>query len=150
MVYLKLHQTDFSHIFEKDTPASYNNHMIREYIFLNFRISGTVVTIDSSKEVDTKLKSASKLCRLSILYFTAKWCGPCRMMGPVFTKLAVKYPKVVFLKVDIDQFGSIAQAWRVDSVPTFFFVKQGKEVDKVVGGDKIGLERKIKLYTIQE
>lgn len=124
--------------------------MIREYIFLNFRISGTVVTIDSSKEVDTKLKSASKLWRLSILYFTAKWCGPCRMMGPVFTKLAVKYPKVVFLKIDIDQFGSIAQAWRVDSVPTFFFVKQGKEVDKVVGGDKIGLERKIKLYTIQE
>ncbi|XP_073100394.1 TPR repeat-containing thioredoxin TDX isoform X2 [Elaeis guineensis] len=107
---------------------------------------GSVISIHSSKELETKFRAASSLSRLVILYFTATWCGPCRFMAPLYKSLAEKHPKVVFLKVDIDELGVVAQSWNVSSVPTFFFVKNGKEIDKVVGADKSGLEGKILLH----
>ena len=67
-------------------------------------------------------------------------------MAPLYTKLAEKYPKVVFLKIDIDQLSAVAQSWNISSIPTFFFVKQGKEIDTVVGAESRLLERKIDLH----
>lgn len=99
--------------------------------------------IHSSNELDTKLKAASRTLRLAILYFTATWCGPCRVISPIFTSLAEKYPKAVFLKVDIDEARDVASSWNISSVPTFFFLRDGKEVDRVVGADKNALERKV-------
>ncbi|XP_075661954.1 TPR repeat-containing thioredoxin TDX [Castanea sativa] len=104
---------------------------------------GEVISIHSVSELEPKLNAASKTARLAILYFTATWCGPCRMISPLYTSLAGKYPKVVFLKVDIDEAKDVAARWNISSVPTFFFLKNGKEVDKVVGADKSALERKI-------
>lgn len=68
-------------------------------------------------------------------------------MAPVFKTLAENHRDVVFLKVDIDELGDDAHRWNVNSVPTFFFVKDEKEVDKVMGADKSGLERKILIHT---
>ncbi|KAG6519198.1 hypothetical protein ZIOFF_022690 [Zingiber officinale] len=107
---------------------------------------GTVISIHSSNDLQTKLKAAARLHRLAILYFTATWCGPCRFMAPVFKTLAENHRDVVFLKVDIDELGDAAHRWNVNSVPTFFFVKDGKEVDKVMGADKNGLESKILIH----
>ncbi|KAL3002431.1 hypothetical protein AAZX31_08G054100 [Glycine max] len=104
---------------------------------------GQVMGIHSSGELEKKLSAASKTSRLAILYFTATWCGPCRFISPIYTSLAEKYPKVVFLKVDIDEARDVAAGWNISSVPTFFFVKNGKEVDSVVGADKSTLESKI-------
>ncbi|KAI4302544.1 hypothetical protein MLD38_038273 [Melastoma candidum] len=104
---------------------------------------GQVIGIHSRNELDSKLKAASRASRLAILYFTATWCGPCRVISPIFTSLAEKYPKAVFLKVDIDEARDAASAWNISSVPTFFFLRDGKEVDRVVGADKNTLERKI-------
>lgn len=64
-------------------------------------------------------------------------------MSPLYTSLAGKYPKVVFLKVDIDEARDVAARWNISSVPTFFFIKNGSEVDKVIGADKNSLEEKI-------
>ncbi|RYR64658.1 hypothetical protein Ahy_A03g010724 isoform A [Arachis hypogaea] len=104
---------------------------------------GQVIGIHSAFELEKKLNAASKTSRLAILYFTAAWCGPCRFISPVYTNLAGKYPKVVFLKVDIDEAADVAGRWNVASVPTFFFIKNGREVDSVVGADNNALERKI-------
>ncbi|ONK61313.1 uncharacterized protein A4U43_C08F28420 [Asparagus officinalis] len=111
---------------------------------------GTVVGIHSSADLETKLKAATKLSRLAILYFTATWCGPCRIMGPIFKSLAEKHRNVVFLKADIDEASEVAQRWNVSSVPTFFFLRNGKEVDKVVGADKSGLERKVAMHAAKK
>ncbi|XP_061953842.1 TPR repeat-containing thioredoxin TDX isoform X2 [Populus nigra] len=108
---------------------------------------GQVIGIHSAKELDPKLNAASKTSRLAILYFTASWCGPCRMIAPIFTSLAAKYLKVVFLKVDIDEARDVAARWNISSVPTFYFIKNGKEIDKVVGADKNELERKVKQHS---
>lgn len=67
-------------------------------------------------------------------------------MSPLYESLASKHPKVVFLKVDIDELRDVAARWNISSVPSFFFIRNGKEVDKVVGADKSGLEKKIALY----
>lgn len=89
------------------------------------------------------MSAAAKTSRLAILYFTATWCGPCRVIAPVFSSLASNYPKAVFLKVDIDEVRDAAAEWNISSVPSFFFVKNGKEIDKIVGADKSSLEKKI-------
>ncbi|PSS08077.1 TPR repeat-containing thioredoxin TDX like [Actinidia chinensis var. chinensis] len=104
---------------------------------------GQVIGICSAVELEKKLNAASSSSCLAVLYFTATWCGPCRFIAPLFTSLAGKYPKVVFLKVDIDEARDAAARWNISSVPTFFFIKNGKEIDKVVGADKSSLEKKI-------
>ncbi|KAH1080547.1 hypothetical protein J1N35_020308 [Gossypium stocksii] len=107
---------------------------------------GQVIGVHSTSELEIKLNAATRTSRLVILYFTATWCGPCRFISPLYTSLAAKYAKVVFLKVDIDEGRDVAARWNISSVPTFFFIRNGKEVDKVVGADKNTLESKIAQY----
>ncbi|KHG03252.1 TPR repeat-containing thioredoxin TDX -like protein [Gossypium arboreum] len=107
---------------------------------------GQVIGVHSTSELEIKLNAATRTSRLMILYFTATWCGPCRFISPLYTSLAAKYAKVVFLKVDIDEGRDVAARWNISSVPTFFFIRNGKEVDKVVGADKTTLESKIAQY----
>ncbi|XP_076953229.1 TPR repeat-containing thioredoxin TDX-like [Bidens hawaiensis] len=107
---------------------------------------GEVIAIHKASELETRLTASSKSNQLAILYFTATWCGPCRFMAPVYKDLAAKYPKTLFLKIDIDEASDVAAKWNISSVPTFFFTKNGKEIDKVVGADKSSLETKIAKY----
>nr|AAP88338.1 At3g17880 [Arabidopsis thaliana] len=104
---------------------------------------GEVISIHSTSELEAKTKAAKKASRLLILYFTATWCGPCRYMSPLYSNLATQHSRVVFLKVDIDKANDVAASWNISSVPTFCFIRDGKEVDKVVGADKGSLEQKI-------
>ncbi|KAF2317557.1 hypothetical protein GH714_024509 [Hevea brasiliensis] len=131
----------FVHSFYKSSIVGEN-----ETIMVRVVKARQVIGIHSTSELETKLNAASRTSRLAILYFTATWCGPCRYISPLFTNLATKYPKTVFLKVDIDEARDVAAKWNISSVPTFFFIKNGKEIDKVVGADKNGLERKIEQY----
>ncbi len=80
--------------------------------------------------------------------FYADWCGPCQMMGPVIDKLAEEYEgKFNIGKVNVDQNGTTAQAYRVMSIPTLLFFKNGEVVDKVMGAvAKATLEQKIRMY----
>ncbi|KAJ4973042.1 hypothetical protein NE237_006216 [Protea cynaroides] len=110
---------------------------------------GQVLSIHSASEMETKINAASSLSRLVILYFTASWCGPCRFIAPLYSNLAGKYTNVVFLKIDIDELRDVAARWNISSVPSFFFLKNGKEIDRVVGADKSSLEKKIAQYAGQ-
>ncbi|KAL3835285.1 hypothetical protein ACJIZ3_010021 [Penstemon smallii] len=109
---------------------------------------GEVIVINSASELEIKLFAACKLRRLAIISFMATWCGPCRYMSPEYTSLAVKYPKVVFLKVDIDEATNVAMAYKVSSIPNFFFVKEGKQIDQLVTVDKNTLEEKIAQHSV--
>ena len=65
--------------------------------------------------------------------FWATWCGPCRMLGPVLEQLAADRPDVTVAKVDVDEQRELAIQYRVMSVPTVIFLKDGKEVDRKIG-----------------
>lgn len=64
----------------------------------------------------------------------APWCGPCRMLGPVVEELAREYAgRVVVGKLNTDENGETAAAYRVSAIPTLLFFKGGKLVEQLVG-----------------
>lgn len=72
--------------------------------------------------------------KLVMADFWASWCGPCMMLGPVIESLAEKYEgKAVIGKVNTDEEAELAIAYRVSSIPTVIFLKDGKEIDRKVG-----------------
>ena len=69
-----------------------------------------------------------------LIDFWAEWCGPCRMVGPVVEELAKNYQgKALVGKVNVDEERSLAQKYRVFSIPTLFIFKDGQVVDQLVG-----------------
>jgi thioredoxin 1 len=69
----------------------------------------------------------------TLVDFWADWCGPCKMMHPVFESLSKKYPKIKFARVNVDQNQNIAMKFAVQSIPMFIMFKSGQMIDKMVG-----------------
>ena len=78
--------------------------------------------------------------------FYAEWCGPCRMMSPVVEEFAKDFEgRVKIGKINVDEESELAMRFGVQSIPSFVFIKDGKEVDRSVGlVPKPALEEKIK------
>ncbi len=71
---------------------------------------------------------------ITIVDFGATWCGPCKMMAPIFDEVAEEMVgKAKFAKVDIDTSEQITVQCQVTSVPTLIVFKDGEEVNRVVG-----------------
>lgn len=69
-----------------------------------------------------------------VVDFFATWCGPCKMLAPVFEELGNEMNESAkFVKVDIDQNIEIARKFMVSTVPTMMIFKDGKPVDTMVG-----------------
>lgn len=72
--------------------------------------------------------------KLVVIDFFATWCGPCKMLTPIFESLSKEMSdKVYFAKVDIDRSLEIAKEYKIVSVPTMIIFKNGKEVQRMVG-----------------
>jgi thioredoxin len=68
------------------------------------------------------------------LDFWADWCGPCKMLGPTFDRLAEKYgEQVTFAKVNVDEMPDVANKFGIRSIPTLVLLQGGNVVEKVVG-----------------
>lgn len=82
---------------------------------------------------------------LVVIDFFATWCGPCKMLSPVIENVESLIHDVKFVKVDIDQFNDLASQYKIQSVPTLVFLKNGQEVMKSIGYlDEDALIEKIK------
>jgi thioredoxin 1 len=69
-----------------------------------------------------------------IVDFWAPWCGPCHMVAPSLEQLASEYAgKVLVAKVNTDEDAQYAMQYGVRGIPTLLFIKDGQEVDRVVG-----------------
>ena len=63
--------------------------------------------------------------------FWAEWCNPCRMIAPIVEELATEYDgKLKVCKLDVDAHGSIAQQFKILSIPTVIIFKDGKEIKR--------------------
>lgn len=91
------------------------------------------------------IEEANRTNKLVVINFTAKWCGPSRIIAPLFDNLAKRFPHVIFLKVDIDEMEIIAEQFRVRGAPIFLFMKGGKVRDRVRGARQEELVEKLEL-----
>lgn len=68
-----------------------------------------------------------------VVDFFATWCGPCKMLAPVFEELSGEMENVNFFKVDVDQALDIAREYAITTVPTMIIFKNGEVADKMIG-----------------
>jgi len=72
--------------------------------------------------------------KVVLVDFWATWCAPCRMMAPVLNDVASELNGNSHVgKVDIQQYESLAQKFKVRSIPTLILFKNGTEINRFVG-----------------
>lgn len=70
----------------------------------------------------------------SVVDMYADWCGPCKMMAPLFEQIAEQFHgKVKMGKMNVDESPEVPGSFGVSSIPTIIFLKDGKEVTRLVG-----------------
>ena len=84
------------------------------------------------EDFDNKIKNEE----ISVIQFSAAWCGPCKALKPVMDKFAEEYKgKAGFYYADIEDGGiNTGSAAGIRGVPTVIIYKKGVEVDRKVGG----------------
>jgi len=91
----------------------------------------SVLNISGEKDFNDKILNAGKLV---LVDFWAPWCGPCKMVAPELDAVALECEgKAIVVKVNVDEQQQLASKYDVMSIPTLLFIKDGKEVDRIVG-----------------
>jgi thioredoxin 1 len=97
---------------------------------------------------DANFDAAIKANSLVVVDCWAAWCYPCRMIAPIVEELASEYGSVAtFGKLDVDENPSTAMRYGIQSIPTILIIKNGVEVDRVIGVvPKMQIETVLKKY----
>ncbi len=85
--------------------------------------------VSESNFEDEVLKSDKPV----VVDYWAPWCGPCKMIAPVFEKLSHELKHAKFAKVNVDENTALAQNQGVMGIPCLIIYKNGEEVERVVG-----------------
>ncbi|KAJ6792789.1 thioredoxin O2, mitochondrial-like [Iris pallida] len=119
------------------SPRTHSSYFSSRPFSSSSSSSSNVVHIGSDDGF-TKVVSKVHDEKLSaIFYFTAAWCGPCKMLSPVLEEMIKKFPHVTLYKIDIDQesIASTLSNLKIYSVPTLHLFHDGKKATEVVGAD---------------
>ena len=65
--------------------------------------------------------------------FWAPWCGPCRMVSPIYDKLSEEYEDFKFCKINVDENPEMARRYNIVSIPMQMFFANGEKVDEILG-----------------
>lgn len=106
-------------------------------------VGASPITVD-----DAHFNEAVQKYPLMLIDCWADWCGPCRMIEPVIGELARDYDdRLVVGKLNVDENPETAMRFGIMSIPTLLIMKNGKEVDRIIGTvPKPLIEEKLKKY----
>nr|MDO8110995.1 thioredoxin family protein [Candidatus Sigynarchaeota archaeon] len=92
--------------------------------------------IHGAQEFD-KAKGSAKVV---LIDFTATWCGPCRMLGPILEQLATEYKPedMKLFKLDVDENNDLSNKFHISAVPAVAFFKNGQQQGQLL----VGLRKK--------
>ena len=69
-----------------------------------------------------------------VVDFWAPWCGPCKMIAPIFDELAEEYAdRIIAGKVNVDDNDETCSAYGIMNIPTILYFKNGELVNRSVG-----------------
>ncbi|SET46908.1 thioredoxin [[Clostridium] polysaccharolyticum] len=72
--------------------------------------------------------------KLTVVDFSAGWCGPCKMLEPVLEELSEEMSsQAAFFNADVDENPNLAQDFMITSIPALIVLKNGKEAARNVG-----------------
>jgi len=90
-----------------------------------------IVHIDSEADFKTRVLERQGICLVDLF---SDRCPPCRVLAPTISSLADKYVgRVTVCKVDVDRTPRVAQKYGVSAIPTVLIIKNGQEVERLVG-----------------
>ncbi|KAL8102042.1 hypothetical protein AgCh_026796 [Apium graveolens] len=104
---------------------------------------GNIHLITDNDVWEQKLAEAERDNKIVIANFSATWCDPCRMMAPYYRDLSEQHSSIMFLSIDVDELAEFSAKWEIKATPTFFFLKNGQQFDKLVGANRPELLKKI-------
>lgn len=90
-----------------------------------------MIEITSSQQ----LKELISVNKLVIVDFWAKWCMPCKFMLPILEEIS-KEKNITIIKVNIDDYISIANEYNVNSLPTLLFYKNNELKHQLIGSKR--------------
>ena len=95
------------------------------------------------------LKTCLDTDKYILLFFTASWCGPCKKIYPDLEELYKKLDKdlIEFYKIQIDDDDNekICEIFKVESVPSFFLMKEKKCINELKGADINGIKKMLNI-----
>ena len=95
---------------------------------------GPVPTRAPVELTDSNLDSTIGSTPLVVVDCWAAWCYPCRIIAPIVEELNREYSSVAtFAKLNVDENPSTAMRYGIQSIPTILIIKNGIEVDRIIG-----------------
>lgn len=86
------------------------------------------------KKISEQEFEVAKAEKLSLIDFSATWCGPCKMLAPILEEVSEEMSdSVAFFNIDVDENPNLAQKYDVTSIPALVLLKSGEKVDMQVG-----------------
>ncbi|XP_019099730.1 PREDICTED: putative thioredoxin H10 [Camelina sativa] len=103
---------------------------------------GKVHPVSRIEKWEEKITEANSNGKILVVNFSAPWCVPCKKIEPVFRELASRYPSMIFVTVDVEELAEFSNEWNVEATPTVVFLKDGRQMDKLVGAETSELQKK--------
>ena len=86
------------------------------------------------KKITAKEFKSEVASGVSVVDFSAEWCGPCKMLGPILEEISNELDgKINFLNVDVDVDADLAVDFGITNIPALVILKDGEQVDLQVG-----------------
>lgn len=97
-----------------------------------------MISIEDAEQFNNVLKNDSV-----VAVFGAPWCGPCKMLEPVFEEIEKRHSAVTFIKIDVEKCPDLAYRYHIKSVPVALFFIKGEMINEMIGVQE-GIEEFIK------